>query len=331
MTDIKENALGEKGLPPLEEISSKPPLKTAEKKSGLPPIENIVLDDMADNKGSESFLKANKLPPIGTPSQKTDTVSTSSPADSIHNDSQHTLDDIPLDNITLDNITMTDMSNSNTSGAKSIAHQMKLDDISLDMQESPVLEDLSTQVKATYDKSKADAMYRPVVEKSEKELIKERLAREMSNVPDNIDRKESLALYNKLLEEQHEKEAKKGFGSTVFVVFLGLACAAITYFLLDWQSNPVFKYMSYATILFSIVLLIKAKFFKIISTLFFGANTLVLIIPGIINFAINTELKDTSFFLQMAYLVAATILSVIACIQLSTSSKIEAYFSKKSK
>lgn len=272
--------------------------------STLPPLEDIDATKLSESKHIEKNFST--LPP---------------------------LNDISIGEIQLDNIKTDYISDDNSTAVKSIANQIKLDDISLEMSESaPVLEDLSTQYKPTYNKAKADEQFRPVEKKSEKQLIKERLQREINRVPDQIDKKESLALYKKLMEEKKIKDAHKGLVSTIFVMVFGIMSAFISYFFLDWSSQAVFKYLAIAAMVFSLLLLIKLKFVKVLCTIFFAVNTLILLIPGVIKFAIQSEMaeaNETSFIKTLILLVAATLLSAISCFQLATSDKIEAFYSTK--
>ena len=272
--------------------------------STLPPLEDIYATQYSESKHIEK--ESGSLPP---------------------------LNDISIGEIQLDNIKTDYISNDHSTAAKSIANQIKLDDISLEMSESvPLLEDLSAEYKPTYNKAKADEQFRPVEKKSEQQLIKERLQREINRVPDQVDKKESLALYNKLMEEKKIKDAHKGLVSTIFVMIFGIMSACISYFFLDWSSQAVFKYLAFAAMVFSLLLLIKLKFVKVLCTLFFAANTLVLLIPGVIMFAIQSELAETNeagFIKTLILLVAATLLSAASCFQLATSDKIEAFYSTK--
>jgi|GEM_PF-3709759 len=236
------------------------------------------------------------------------------------------LEEISVSSIILDSIDTSELiRNDKQAAEKVISNQLKKDELFFDIGEKPIVDELSSEFKPTYDRTKSLAD-RPVLEKSEKDLIKERVQRELNSKPENFDQKKSLQMYNKLMEEQKIRLAKKGFLMVLLLIVMGLGSAAVTYFLLDWREQVYFMYLACGSALFSIVLIIKAKPTKILATLFFTLYTVALIGPGLIKFAIDTELNSKSYF-TIGYFVAAILLSGFICFQLVTSETVEAYYS----
>jgi hypothetical protein len=236
------------------------------------------------------------------------------------------LEEISVSSIMLDSIDTSELiKNDKQAAEKAISNQLKKDELYFDIGEKPIIDDLSNVYKPTYDKTKS-LSDRPVLEKSEKDLIKERVQRELSSKPENFDQKKSLQMYNKLMEEQKIRLAKKGFLMVLLLIVMGLGSAAVTYFLLNWKEQIYFMYLALGAAFFSIILLIKAKPAKILATLFFAVYTIILIGPGLIKFAIDTELNSKSYF-TIGYFVAAILLSGFVCFQLVTSETVEAYYS----
>ncbi len=225
-------------------------------------------------------------------------------------------------------IMLDDLGSEEEMTAKQIKSDLLGDDDFMDNDDiAPEIEDLSKDIKPTYDKTKSLAD-QPKLQKSEKELLKEQLQREINSTPAPVDKKESLQMYNKLMEEKKLKSAKKGFGLTVMVMILGFVDAALIYFISSLNPENDYISMQYAVILFaaSFLLMIRAKFIRNLEILLFTLNTIVLIGPGLIKQAVAVETHGMNFNTTMLLYGIAIIISGFCCFQLVTNNSIETYF-----
>lgn len=288
-------------MPNFEEINSisglpREKLKPKPEPEKAPALDDISFDDINDS--YEPYEERNVLPP---------------------------LEEISVSSIILDSMDTSELiKNDRQAAEKSISNQIKKDDLMFGMAEKPKLDDLSGDYKPTYDstKSLADSSN---LKKSEKDLIKERMQRELGSKPENFDSKKSLQMYNKLMDEQKVRMAKKGFLMVLLLIILGLGSAAVTYFMLDWKQQTYFMYLAIGAAFFALILIIKAKPAKVLATLYFAVFTIVLIGPGLVKFAIDTELNSESY-LTIIYFVGAILMSGFICFQLVTSETVEAYY-----
>lgn len=213
--------------------------------------------------------------------------------------------------------------------SRSLANQMQLDSLAMEMEGQPVLAEMSTEYAPSQKKSE-DLYTKATLDKDEKQIIKERLEKEIGKRPEGYNKKSSLQMYHDLMNEQKVKKAKKGFFVVLLLVALGLITAAITYFKLRWNDSDLFMYLPFATAFFSLILFFKAKACKIFSSAYFAINTALLLGPGFIKFCIDNAPKDgvtKENLIVMLFFAAAIILSAIVCAQLTTNEKVEAYYS----
>lgn len=225
-------------------------------------------------------------------------------------------------------IMLDDLGSEEEMTAKQIKSDLLGDDDFMDDDDiTPEIEDLSKDIKPTYDKAKSLAA-QPKLQKSEKELLKEQLQREINSTPTTVDKKESLQMYNKLMEEKKLKSAKKGFGMAVLVMILGFVDAGIIYFISTMNPENDFISMQYAILLFAIsfLLMIRAKFIRNLEILLFTLNTIVLIGPGLVKQAVAVEQHAMNFNTTMVMYGIAIIISGFCCFQLITNNSIEAYY-----
>lgn len=231
--------------------------------------------------------------------------------------------------LSVSSIMLDDLGSEAEMTARQIKNDLLGDDDFLEQEEevAPEIEDLSKDIKPTYDKAKS-LTEQNKLQKSEKELLKEQLQKEINSTPTTYDKKESLQMYNKLMEEKKLKAAKKGFTLTIVVMVLGFVCAAIIYFISTLNPENDYISMQYAVILFaaSFLLMIRSKFIRHLEILLFTLNTIVLIGPGLIKQAVAVETHGMNFNTTMLLYGVAILISGFCCFQLVTNSSIEAYF-----
>lgn len=211
------------------------------------------------------------------------------------------------------------------SNAENIRRQMEMDDLAMEMGNKLQLEEMSTEYTPTQKRAE-DLVSKEYLDREEKHLIKERLEQEINKRPEGYSKKASLEMYNTLMREQRIKRAQKGFSVTVMLVVMGVATAVITYFKLNWNNSQFFMYLSCATAAFSLLLFIKVKPVKALSCVFFAVNTILLIGPGGVQFALETEYNPYTYIETLIFFIIAIAFSAIICIQLCTNANIDTYY-----
>ncbi|MGN0609086.1 MAG: hypothetical protein ACI4J6_07755 [Oscillospiraceae bacterium] len=209
--------------------------------------------------------------------------------------------------------------------AENIRRQMEMDDLAMEMGDAPKLEEMSTEYAPTQKRAE-DLVTKSRLDREEKQLMKERLEKEINKRPEGYSKKASLEMYNTLMREQKIKRAQKGFVVTVMLVAMGIITAVVTYFKLNWNNSQLFMYLSYATAAFSILLMIKVKAVKSLSCVFFAVNTILLIGPGAVQFTLETGFKPNTYIETLVFFIIAIALSAIICIQLCTNANIDTYY-----
>lgn len=209
--------------------------------------------------------------------------------------------------------------------AENIRRQMEMDDLAMEMGDAPKLEEMSTEYAPTQKRAE-DLVTKASLDREEKQLMKERLEKEINKRPEGYSKKASLEMYNSLMREQRIKRAQKGCVVTVMLVAMGIITAVITYFKLNWNDSQLFMYLSYATAAFSILLMIKAKPVKALSCVYFAVNTILLIGPGAVQFTLETGFKPNTYIETLVFYIVAIALSAIICIQLCTNANIDTFY-----
>lgn len=233
----------------------------------------------------------------------------------------HSLDDVKVSADMLSDMGYSERKNT----AENIRKQMEMDDLAMEMGDKPQLEEMSTEY-APSQKRAEDLTAKSKLDRDEKQLIKERLEKEMNKRPEGYSKKASLEMYNTLMREQKIKRAQKGFVVTIMLIAMGIITAVITYFKLNWNDSQLFMYMSYATAAFSLLLILKAKPVKTLACVYFAVNTILLIGPGAVQFTLETGFKPNTYFETLVFFIIAIALSAIVCIQLCTNANIDTYY-----
>lgn len=244
------------------------------------------------------------------------------------------LEDISVESIAIDSIDvkLEEMRTDKSSMISSLKNQMQADDLAMSVENRPKIDEMSDEYFPSSRKS-VDIMSKEQLDKDEKELIKNRLKTEMEKKPENFDKKKSLAMYKKLMDEQKAKAAKRGFIMLLVTAAMGFASAVLIYFAKPnaGGDQPLLDYLPVGAIVFSLFMLVKSKFAKIMSTLFFTASTVLLIYPGLFSYAFKTEnqLLGKKYVIQLILYVAAIAMCAVTFIRLFTNKDIEEYYSYK--
>ena len=242
--------------------------------------------------------------------------------------------DRSLDGVDMSQTLLTDMNyDRRKDNSRSLKQQMEMDDIAMSMGSKPVLEDMSKEYAPT-EKKAEDLAQKDILDRDERQIIKNRLEQELGKNAHSRNKKSSLQMYHDLMNQQKVRKAKQGFFVVLLLIAAGLVTAVISYFKLWtgneelWSKFPILMYIPFATAFFSLLLFIKAKFAKVLAAIYFALNTVVLVGPGFVKFCIDNAaagLEDHVF--TLIFFVIASVLSGLICVQLSTNEKVEAYYS----
>lgn len=245
------------------------------------------------------------------------------------------LDNISTESITLDNmdsgIKLEEMRSSKYKTSSSLKTMMMADDLAMHMDERPILNEMSTEYGSS-KKREENLFNKDKLDRDEKELIKNRLKAEIYSKPEGYNQRKSQEMYNKLMNEQRAKEAKRGFFIALLLMAVGLVSAALTFFtkMENYESASEFLvYLPIATALFSLLILVKKKAFRIFTMVYFIGNSIVLLGPGLIVFALTPENQGlgNEFLIKICLYVAAILCSAFTAFRLAASEKIRAYYS----
>lgn len=242
------------------------------------------------------------------------------------------LEDISADSIALDSIDVKveDMRTDKSSIISSLKNQMQADDLAMSVENRPKIDEMSDEYFPSQKKS-SDIMAKDQLDKDEKELIKNRLKTELEKKSEGYDKKKSLAMYKKLMDEQKAKSAKRGFIILLTAAATGLISALLIYLVkpnADGQ-HPLMDYLPAGAIIFSLFMIIKSKFAKIMSTLYFVACTVLLIYPGLVGYALDpqNETLGKEYVVHLLLYTAAVAMCAATFIRLFMSKDIEEYYS----
>ena len=244
------------------------------------------------------------------------------------------LDSISAKSISLDSmdhgIKLEEMRTPKNIASSNLKMQMMADELAMEMDGQPVIREMSTEYGSSR-KREENLMNKDKLDRDEKELIKNRLKAEMSSRPEGFNQKKSLEMYNKLMDEQRAKEARRGFLRVLLLLVIGIASAVMTYFSGIENHADVSKFMGYvpfATVLFSVIMLVPKKAFKVFTMVYFIGNSLILLGPGLLVFALTpANQSGDDFLVKIALFVGATLCSALVCFRLAASSTIDAYYS----
>lgn len=209
---------------------------------------------------------------------------------------------------------------------KDKAKQQELDDLAASIGSKPKLEEMSDEIYSSTPYKRQDTFSsQEALGRDEKQLIKDRLQKEIDSRPKGINKKNSAELYKHLMHEQKVKRAKKGMFSLVLMALGGIAAALVIYIKLNPDQLNIITYTAIGGVIISLLMLLKAGFFRTTSCIFFSAEA-VFMVYTCVNYALNTERKPDNYFETLICFIVVIAICAIVAIQLATNANIEAYY-----
>lgn len=244
------------------------------------------------------------------------------------------LDELSADSIQLDDMYVkTEVKLDDLSAGKRVKSGSAKEKTPTESAAAPKTEDMSEDYAHGAKKNEEFAQ-KDMLDDSEKEFIRNRLKTEMESKPEGYDQKKSIEMYRKLMAEQKEKQAKHGFAMLILTAIFGLLAAGVTFALHIISPDacgklPSLNIFAAGAVIFSAGMLVKAKFFKIFSTLFFIVSTVALAGPGLFGYISSGASSEEGFAVNVVLYAAAVIFSAAAAIRLVTNKDIGAYYDYK--
>ncbi len=246
------------------------------------------------------------------------------------------LEDISADSIALEDmdVKLEEMRTDKSSIISSLKNQMRQDDLAMSVEDRPQLDEMSDEYGPSKRKQE-DIMLKGKLDRNEKDLLKNQLKSQLETKSKDYDRKKSAEMYKALMAEQHAKEAKKGLLMLLITAVFGLVTAALIYVMNNSVPEargiiPSLKPLAIAAAAFSVLMFAKSGFFKITSVLFFVLNSIALIGPGLVFYAMTPANQETENYLKGIILsVAAIAFSTLTAFRLVTNKDIKNYYSYK--
>jgi len=245
-------------------------------------------------------------------------------------------DDITADDIALEemDVKLEEMRTDKSSIISSLKSQMMQDDLAMSVEGRPQLDEMSDEYGPSKRKQE-DIMLKGKLDRNEKELLKTQLKSQLEAKSKDYDKRKSAEMYKALMAEQHAREAKKGFLMLAITALFGLATAGIIYYINGEVPEargiiPSLQPIAVAAAVFSVLMLVKSSFMKITSTLFFVLNSIALIGPGLVFYAMEPANQEADNYLMGIILsVAAIALSTITAFRLVANKDIKNYYNYK--
>lgn len=248
-------------------------------------------------------------------------------------DSSRPLEEISAENIVLDDMTsgikLEEMRTDRSSLASSLKHQMIADDLAMEIAAAK-LEEMSTEY-GNDNMRQDDILSKDYLDKNERDVLKTRMKEELSAKPKGFSQKKSMEMAKKLMAEQKAKEAKKGFFMLILVAVVGLISVGLTFYL-DLNEDGTKPYMDYipvAGVLFSLFMLVRSRFSRALSVLYFAVQTAALMY-GLIAYTLSPDsFSNDGYILKLALFVLAIGCSAFVGIKIVTGKKIGVYYSHR--
>lgn len=248
-------------------------------------------------------------------------------------DSSRPLEEISAENIVLDDMTsgikLEEMQTERSSLASSLKHQMIADDLAMEIAAAK-LEEMSTEY-GNDNMRQDDILSKDYLDKNERDVLKTRMKEELSAKPKGFSQKKSMEMAKKLMAEQKAKEAKKGFFMLILVAVVGLISVGLTFYL-DLNEDGTKPYMDYipvAGVLFSLFMLVRSRFSRALSVLYFAVQTAALMY-GLIAYTLSPDsFSNDGYILKLALFVLAIGCSAFVGIKIVTGKKIGIYYSHR--
>ncbi|MBR4096500.1 MAG: hypothetical protein IKK42_04255 [Oscillospiraceae bacterium] len=245
-------------------------------------------------------------------------------------------EDISAEDIALEDmeVKLEEMRTDKSSIISSLKSQMMQDDLAMSVESRPQLGEMS-DIYGPSKQKQEDIMLKNKLDRNEKDLLKSQLKSQLESKSKDYDRRKSAEMYKALMAEQHAREAKKGFFVLLATAVFGLITAALIYMLNDKAPEargiiPSLKPLAIAAAAFSVFMFAKSGFFKITSVMFFVLNSIALIGPALLVYAMNPEnQKSDNYLLGIILTVAAIIFSFVTAVNLVTNKDIKNYYNYK--
>ncbi len=239
-------------------------------------------------------------------------------------------DTIPEHSPDPESVVLEEMGGNNRSSSAALKNMILMDEMSMEMTDKPILDDLSSDYTTARQKARGDDLSRKdSLSLGERKAIRDRLHEEIYRRPENFSSKQEKYLEQRLKAENRLKKARKGLLITILAMFLTLGCAASTYVGLH-DYNELFTYLAAGTLIAGLMLLIKSKNAKLFSTVYLALNTLTLAVPGLAMMVITGSSSVPDFDKYVVWFGICIALSGAALFILSTSRTAAIYFSTDS-
>lgn len=250
-------------------------------------------------------------------------------------DSSRPLEEISAENIVLDDMAsslqLEEMRTTKSALATSLKNQMIADDLAMEVGTDTKLEEMSTEYGKDNIKQN-DILSKDYLDKNERDVLKTRMQEQLSARPKGFSQKKSMEMAKKLMAEQQAKEAKKGFFMLLAVAAIAGLSAVIMYFL-DMNadgSKPYANYIIVAAVVFALMMLMRSSFGRILSSIYFFAQTAFLLGPGLFSYVISPDAQASEdYIMKIVLFVAAVFCSVFPAVKVLTGKKIKVYYSHR--
>lgn len=250
-------------------------------------------------------------------------------------DSSRPLEEIAAENIVLDDMAsslkLEEMRTTKSALATSLKHQMIADDLAMEVGTDARLEEMSTEYGKDNLKQE-DILSKDYLDRNERDVLKTRMQEQLSAKPKGYNQKKSMEMAKKLMAEQKDKEAKKGFFMLLAVAAIAGLSAVIMYFL-DLNadgSKPYASYIMVAAVIFALMMIMRSGFGRILSAIYFFLQTAFLLGPGLFFYVISPDAQASEdYIIKIVMFVAAVFCSAFPAVKILTGKKIGVYYSHR--
>lgn len=231
----------------------------------------------------------------------------------------------------LNEIKTEEMRTAKNAASDSLRAMMIADDLAMEM--GGVKTDEMSEEYGSSRRRQDDITEKDVLDRDEKEALKSRLQAEIGAKPEGFNQRKSNEMYKRLLEEQRAKAALKGFGVLAAMAVMALCSAALGYFLklgaiADLPYAEYLQYLPFGAAFFSLFMLIRSKFCRAVSVLYFVLYTTALI-TGLLFYAMSPDNQalDGDYIIKLTLFVIAIIFGAAVSFKVASSNSIGAYYS----
>ena len=315
----------------------------------LPPadIEDDIEDEVEEIKVDDDF----DLPPLKTPSpevqpkkdedifefedtsdEETEEEKAKNAMFDFEDEYEGDLDQIDTSNLVLEEMTrVSPIRTRSEESARNIKESIRMNDLAMEMQNVPVLDDLSDEYAAP--KKKAESLVdKNKLEEDEKRILKQRLEEDLSKRPENFNARASQNMYNRLMEEKKLKVAKKGFAISLLPIFMGIASAVISFTQLNWGDYLWFQYIAVFMVVAALMLFVKSKQVKMLSVAMYAICLLLYVGPGLVLYVLDEKMQQApDKVVHLVFTVAACALNIISIIILTKNEAVNIYYNSNFK